>query len=167
MKILSRSIWISQVIAGLSLVSGYGALEAWFALPVILIWMCMFIIGWKLNLNWVPGFLLLSGCIMVGYVCFAGASILWMMIALSALLVAWDLQCLKLKFDQFLRIENGQLITIVHLRRLGYIIVTSYLLTILSQLIDLKITFGMTLLLGINAFAGLSLVFGKLRTAAR
>ncbi len=167
MRILTRAIWISVSIAGLSLASGFTSLEAWFAFPVILIWMIIFIIGWKFNWKWVPGFLLLSGCILVGYVCYEGVNILWMMITISALLVAWDLQCLKLKFDQYPQIENGEMITIVHLRRLGYIIGTSYLLAILSQLINIKIAFGFTLLLVITAFVGLNLIFGKLRTAGR
>ena len=165
MKILNRAIWISQSIASLSLASGFAVIEAWMALPVILLWTILFIIGWKLNWKWVPGFLLLSGCILVGYVCFEGVKILWMMFTLSALLVAWDLQCLKLKFSQFPHLENGHLITMMHLRRLGYIIVSSYFLAILSQLINLKIAFGLTLILGLITFAGLNLVFGKLRTS--
>ena len=167
MKILKRAVWINQLIAGLSIASGYVALEAWFAIPIIFLWMVLFILGWKMNWKWVPGFLLLSGCILVGYVCFEGVNILWMMFAVSALLVAWDLQCLKLKFDQFPLIENGQLITKVHLRRLGYTIGTSFLLAIFSQMINVKIAFGMTLLLGLIVFTGLNLVFGKLRTAGR
>ncbi len=165
MRILTRASWISLSIAGLSLTSGFTSLETWFALPVILIWMVLFMIGWKFNWKWVPGFLLLSGCISVGYICFEGVNILWMMIPISALLVAWDLQCLKLKFDQYPHIENGETITIVHLRRLGYIIGISYLLAIFSQLINLKIAFGFTLLLVLTAFVGLNLIFGKPRTA--
>jgi len=167
MKNLTTAIWISVSIAGLSLASGFASLEAWFAIPIILIWMMIIITGWKFNWKWVPGFLLLSGCISVGYVCFEGVNILWMMVPVSALLVAWDLQCLKLKFDQFPQIENGETITIVHLRRLGYFIGTSYLLAILSELIDIKIAFGFTLLLVLTAFVGLYLIFGRLRTAGR
>jgi hypothetical protein len=56
MKILNRAIWISQTIAGLLLASGYASIYAWMALPVILLWTILFIIGWKLNWKWVPGF---------------------------------------------------------------------------------------------------------------
>lgn len=167
MRILARAIWTSVSIAGLSLAGGFTSLEAWFALPLIFTWMIIFFIGWKYKWKWVPGFLLLSGCISVGIVSFEGVNILWMMIPISALLVAWDLQCLKLKFDQYPHIENGETITIVHLRRLGYIIGTGYLFAILSQLIDIKIAFGFTLLLVLTAFIGLNLIFSRLRTAGR
>ena len=167
MNILNRAIWINQLIAGLFIASGFAILEAWFAVPIILFWMIPSIIGWKANWKWVPSFFLLSGCFLVGYVCFEGVNILWMLVAVSALLVTWDLQCLKIKFDQFPRIENGRLIIIVHLRRLGYIIGTSFLLAIVSQMIKFNVAFGLTLLLGLIVFTGLNLVFGKLRTAGR
>lgn len=167
MRILTQAIWISVSIAGLSLAIGFTSLEAWFALSLILTWMIIFIIGWKYKWKWVPGFLLLSGCISVGYLSFEGVNILWLMIPISALLVAWDLQCLKLKFDQYPHKENGDKITIVHLRRLGYISGTSYLLAILSQLINLEIAFGFTLLLVLTAFIGLNLIFSKLPIAGR
>lgn len=167
MKILTGAIWISVSIAGLSLASGFASLEAWYAFPVILIWLSIYIVGWKFDWKWAPGFLLLSGSASAGYLCFEGVDILWMMITISALLVAWDLQCLKLKFNQYPQIENGETITIVHLRRLGYIIGASYLLAILSQLVKLKIAFGFTLLLVLTAFVGFNLIFGKLRTAER
>lgn len=160
-------IWLFQVIAALILLVGILIQSAWYLLPVVILWIGLFMANVWIPRNWMISSLLFSGCLIAGILSFTGFPIFWLVLAVTAQLLSWDLLCLRLKFDQFHHIEGDNLIIRAHLSRLGMVTVLSLAMAVLSMSISVSFDFGWVLVVGIIALAGLSLVFRNLRSSNR
>lgn len=160
-------LWSCQITAALGLLAGTIDQGAWYLIPAIITWTGLSLLATKINWSWLPSVLLISGCLMVGILCYLDFHIVWLLTATLLQLAAWDLLNLQLKFDQFPLSKESVPIMRVHFGRLGMVAFASFALVLLSMAISFDIPFGVTLLVGLIALIGLSLAFRSLRVKSQ
>jgi hypothetical protein len=136
----------------------------WLIFPLILALLILFILSWSFTWKWASPLSLGCSCVLAGFGCYIGVHPLWMLVALSAHLAAWDLQHFTWKFMDFSRVENRASLERAHLIRLGMCLGLGGLISGFSLLIQLHLTFGITILLGFISVFGLSRVIHQVRT---
>lgn len=163
MNRLNILIWISQLTTWIIFCASFFSTKAWVPFSINVVLLFVFLAGWRWGWDWVPPVLLITASILAGYAAILGFNIFILLLALSTQLISWDLSRLKMRFIQFQRREKEGAIVRRHLSRLALLTGLSIILAIFPMLFDLKITFPLTILLGLVVISGLSLFFRKIR----
>jgi hypothetical protein len=87
----------------------------------------------------------------------------WSLLGALAILLAWDLEHFASRIKKAARVESIASLTRAHLGRLGAVSLTSLLLVMLTYLIQVRLTFGIAVLLALLAILGLSQGIAYLR----
>ena len=157
MATISRKVFIiSTIIATGILAFSYASRGLWLWFLFIILCGLLLILGQRFRLRWTGDLGLILFFIAVSRCAFLKTPPEWLLLTIVATLSIWDLHTFIGRLNQAGRVEKASDLEQRHLRRLIIISGLGLLLGWVALKVDMKITFGWMLFLGIALILGLS-----------
>jgi hypothetical protein len=164
MSLTARLVPVSVGLSAGAFALGSALGGLWFvALPVLVmgvIWLAGQFRGW----SWISSLGLVLSTVAAGGGLLVGLGAGWMLAGLVAALAAWDLHHFSHTLASVSRVEGGRSLERRHLQRLLVALGPGVVLAIVALGIEVTLSFGFVLLLGLVAVLGLSQAVAFLRT---
>jgi hypothetical protein len=155
MRQLVLSTWICLGLAASFPIAGSLMILNWLLALFIFILIMIWILGVKWRRRWAVTFSLVGFSMALAYGEWIGLKIGWSVVSIVFLLIAWDLQWFIWRIDLADRVEDEKELLRSHVLRLVIISIAGLLLAGVTQLIRVRFSFGIALLLGFLVILGL------------
>ncbi len=153
----------SIVLAASALILAYALGALWLPAAAILIFGLAWIVGQRLGWRWVAWLMVGSSVVAAAVGAWLDLSPVLLVVGLIAALSAWDLDGFARQLKRVDAVEQKQVLQRRHLRRLLLADGLGLLLAVLAVTVQVDLSFGLALILGLIALLGLSRAIGFLR----
>ncbi len=154
---------ITTALAAGALALGYGLSGLWTWMLLVLALGLLWLLGQRRGWGWMASAVLVLFVIAAASGLWFGLVAGWMLSGVVAALSAWDLDHFALRLRSVERVEGAHELERRHLRRLLIADGLGLLLAALALRVEIELSFGVALLLGLFAVLGLGQVIGFLR----
>ena len=156
---------ISIISASLTLVLGYAAAGRWLMVTYVAAIGLLWLFGAWRRWSWLDSAAFVGLIIGAAFGIGLEVSIGWLLVGTVAALIAWDLDNLLIRLARRDHSESAGSLGPGHLRRLAIVSSLGLLLGWISLGLDISLTFGFAILLGLLLALSLSWTFGLIRRA--
>jgi hypothetical protein len=153
---ITTALTISIVLAASALTVAYGLGGLWIPAAVVLVVGALWVLGERAGWSWIswPMVVLFAGAAAVGAL--LSLNHILLLIGLIAALSAWDLDHLARQLDRVDAVEHESAMKRRHLLRLLAVDGLGLLFAVVALLVEIRLSFGLALVLGLVALLGLS-----------
>jgi hypothetical protein len=153
---ISTAVTISIVLAASALIAGYGLGALWLPAAAVLVMGVLWILGQRAGWSWFAWLMvvLFTGAAAIGTLLDLNRILLT--VGLIASVSAWDLDAFARQLRRVDAVEKELALKRRHLRRLLVVDSLGLLIAVLALAVQIKLSFGLALVLGLVALVGLS-----------
>jgi len=163
MKTLLYSFYACLALAMTTMVTAFLPISSWISIGIVVLiglsWAFAVRLSWYRFCGWAFFIWILLSIAAI----WLGRPGFWLVISITAALAAFDLSEFITRIGQYEADERLEVMIFNHLKYLGVVAAVALLLGLLASLAEMRLTFGLALLLGCLLFLGFSRIVQFLR----